>query len=447
MKTLALIAGFSAATALLAVATPASAQQAAQVSAVNPNSNIVEGPGIKIGEGTVFHPIIGMETGAISNVFFSDTDATAAGVMRLLFEGAIGSLSVQRRATSSAEASAMEEEQAAAAASQGDLEYRAQLNLAYREYLSGNDNVRQQRDVDIGARVTGTAFPLRTWQFGFDEYFQRLTRPTNYESRGDLDRDINAIKLSLLFKPKNRSISGSATLANTIDMFESTEHAFADRMQTSFGLRANWQFLPVTKFYADANIGLFTGLGAGSEKVTSFPLRAVVGAQSAITTETTVSTYVGYGQGFYTAGPDFQNVLFGANFGYRYSPMGRVSFLYDYNFADSINSNYLRDHLFKVTAQQQVVPFALAASAEVRLRQYNGLSSTLMTTSGQSVRDDVIFAVNAGGHYNFRDWLAATVDYNFTTVQTDFSYIADVGLRLNPSFSRHQLLAGIRAAL
>ena len=49
MKTLALIAGFSAATALLAVATPASAQQAAQVSAVNPNSNIVEGPGVKIG--------------------------------------------------------------------------------------------------------------------------------------------------------------------------------------------------------------------------------------------------------------------------------------------------------------------------------------------------------------------------------------------------------------
>ncbi len=447
MKTFALIAGLSTAATLLAVSTTASAQPAGQVSAVSPYASNVEGPGIKIGEGTVFHPIFGAETGAISNVFFSDNDATASGVLRLLFEGSIGSLSQQRRATSSAEAAAMEEEQAAAQASIGDLEYRAQLNLRYNEYLSGNNNVTAQRDLDVGFRVNGTAFPQRTWQFGFDENFQRMTRATNYESRGGLDRDINTVKLALRYLPKSRSINGALTYSNTIDVFENDDHAFANRFQNSLALRVNWQFLPVTKFYADAQIGIFTGLGAGSEKATSLPLRTVVGAQTAITTETTVSTYIGYGQGFYTSGPDFQNVLFGANVGYRYSPLGRVSFLYDYNFQDSINSNYLRDHTFKVAAQQQVVPFTINASAEVRLRQYQGLSATLMTSSGLAVRDDVIFAVNAGANYNFRDWLAATLDYHLTTVSTDFTYEAEPGLRLNPGFVRHELMAGIRAAL
>ena len=447
MKIFALIAGLSSAVTLLAVTATASAQPAGQVSAVSPYASNVEGPGIKIGEGTVFHPIFGAETGAISNVFFSDTDPAASGILRLLFEGSIGSLSQQRRATSSAEAAAMEEEQAAAQASLGDLEYRAQLNLRYNEYLSGNNNVTAQRDLDIGARINGTAFPQRTWQFGFDENFQRLTRTTNYESRGGLDRDVNSLKLALRYMPKSRSINGALTYTNTIDVFESNNHAFANRFQNSLALRVNWQFLPVTKFYADAQIGIFTGLGAESEKVTSLPLRTVVGAQTAITTDTTVATYVGYGRGFYTSGADFQNVLFGANFGYRHSPLGRVSFLYDYNFQDSINSNYLRDHTFKVSAQQQIVPFSINASAEVRLRQYQGLSATLMASSGLAVRDDVIFAVNAGGNYNFRDWLAATVDYHLTTVSTDFTYQAAPGLQLNPGFVRHELIAGIRAAL
>src|SRR5258708_5256413 len=56
-------------------------------------SDMVEGRGVKIGEGTTLHPVIGMQTGVVSNVFYEDADPNAAGVLRLIAQVGIGSLS------------------------------------------------------------------------------------------------------------------------------------------------------------------------------------------------------------------------------------------------------------------------------------------------------------------------------------------------------------------
>jgi hypothetical protein len=72
--------------AVLAAASPAAAQEA----------GVVEGPGIKVGEGTVLHPVLGVESGVISNVFYEDADPTFAGLLRVIAEFGIGSLPDQR---------------------------------------------------------------------------------------------------------------------------------------------------------------------------------------------------------------------------------------------------------------------------------------------------------------------------------------------------------------
>src|SRR5688572_1576502 len=75
---------------LLAVAgIPAHAQDA-----------VIEGPGVALGEGAVFHPSISLETGVISNVFYEDgnlenNDPVAAGIMRLIGGFSIASQSHQ----------------------------------------------------------------------------------------------------------------------------------------------------------------------------------------------------------------------------------------------------------------------------------------------------------------------------------------------------------------
>src|ERR1043165_5421314 len=62
--------------------------------AMNP-IGLVSGAGIKVGEGTVLQPQVGLETGVVSNVFYQDTGGVTAGLLRLLIEVGTGSLTNQ----------------------------------------------------------------------------------------------------------------------------------------------------------------------------------------------------------------------------------------------------------------------------------------------------------------------------------------------------------------
>jgi hypothetical protein len=423
--------------AFLAAAAGSAAAQGSLASTgqLSAEGSIVEGPGIKLGEGLVLHPTVGLETGFLSNVFYEDTDVEPSGILRVLAELHLASLSNQRLGAEAPDSGEPDK---------GDFNFRAGLRVEYDEFISGNDAVQAQRDVGVDASVAGIVFPQGTWMFAFADNFRRDVRPTNYESRGGVDRDVNHLRLFLTYQPGGRALSATLRFQNTIDVFESESHEFANRVQNTLGLRVAWQWLPVTQFFADASIGYFTGLGDGSEKVTSLPLRLMVGTSTALTTTTTLNAIVGFGKGFYEEGADYTNVLFGAEFGWRYSPLGRVLLLYRYDFADSINANYYRDHEIKVGLDQQIGEFELMASADLRFRRYEGLPADVMSTGG--VRDDLIFAAELGGRYHFREWLAATLDYRLVVDETDFRYTPAPGVSDDPSYVRHEIVAGILAA-
>jgi hypothetical protein len=436
MKRIATLAGC----ALFALGNTALAQEAA---------SIVEGPGYKVGEGSVLHPTVGLETGIVSNVFRSsgdtmDDETVTAGLLRVLAQFGIASLPPQRLEVEPG----LEDEGSEGPMEAPKLEFRADLALDYNEYLSGNENVRAQRDLGIGANGRIVAFPEGTASFSLTDHFRREIRPTNFESSESLDRDINHLILAMKYQPGGRALTGELRYENVIDVFESSDSSFANRLQNTFGLRVNWQWLPITRFYADASIGIFTGLGSDSEKISSYPLRLLVGTQTALTVNTTLAARVGFGKGFYTERDDFTNAIFGAELGYRYSPFGRILFLYDYDFQDSINANFYRDHAFKVSVDQQIVLVTLQAAVEARLRRYRGV--IINDVDGMtSDRDDTIISVTAGARYNFRDWLAATADYTFISDQTDFRYeVTSMGAvtQDNPSYNYHLFLVGVRAA-
>jgi hypothetical protein len=46
----------------------------------------------------------------------------------------------------------------------------------------------------------------------------------------------------------------------------------------------------------------------------------------------------------------------------------------------------------------------------------------------------------------FRNWAAAALDYRFAAVETDFRYDAGGGVIDDPSYLRHTLMLGFRAA-
>jgi opacity protein-like surface antigen len=410
--------------------------------ALNPIS-IVSGPGVQVGEGTVFHPQIGVETGVVSNVFYQDSGPVTAGLLRILAEVGTGSLPQQRL---SIHAAGDDQDpgtpQTLTSPSAGDFQYSASLYASWDQYLSANDNVSAQGGLGGGLLLRGIVNPQHPLQFAFQEHFSRVIRATNFESRSDTNRDLNDLNLRVNYLPSGRSLSGYLYYQNTIDVFEADSQQFANRLQNLAGLRVNWQWLPLTRVFADVSAGYFTGIGS-SQKVNSYPVTVMAGIQTALTLNVTFNARVGYTNGFYASGPSYSSLVAGAMLGYRYSPLGRVTALYSYDHQDSINANFYRDHLFQASIEQYLVPFVVFARPELRLRQYDG--TIVMGTTGNT-RNDLIVGATVGMRYSFRDWIAGTLDYQLSVVQTDFKYNPGAGLVDDPSYVRHELLLGVRAA-
>jgi hypothetical protein len=411
-------------------------------SAVSPVS-IVSGAGVQIGEGTVFHPQIGIETGVVSNVFYQQDGPVTAGLLRILAQVGTGSLPGQRltnRTTGDDQDQATP--QTSTVATTGGFQYSAGLYASWDQYLSTNDNVSAQGGLGGGLLLRGIVRPQHPLQFSFQEHFSRVIRATNFESRSDTNRDVNALSLRLNYVPYGRSLNGNVYYKNTIDVFEASTQQFANRLQNVLGLRVNWQWLPLTRVYADVSAGYYTGIGS-SQKVSSLPLTALGGIQTALALNTILNAHIGYTNGFYASGPSYASLVAGVLFGYRYSPLGRVTALYSYDHQDSINANFYRDHLFQGTIEHYFVPFVVFARPELRLRQYEG--TVVMGTTGNT-RNDLIVGTTVGMRYSFRDWIAGTLDYQLQLIQTDFRYDAGSGLIVDPSYLRHELLVGVRAA-
>jgi hypothetical protein len=408
---------------------------------------LVQGGGIKVGEGTVLQPQVGLQTGVVSNVFYQNTDVVTAGLLRLLIEVGTGSLPVQRLNPGSADQGTLEGPPAPVgptpALDAGDFQWSANAYLSWDQYLSTNDNVNAQGGLGGGLVLRGLVNPQRPLQFAVQEVFSRLIRPVNFESQADANRDINNVSLRLNYAPIGRSLTGYLYYQNTIDVFESSSQQFANRMLNQLGLHLDWQWLPLTVVFADVSGGYNTGIGS-SDKVTSTPLTAITGIETALTLNTTISAHVGYGNGFYSSGPSYSSVEGGLLLGYRYSPLGRITAQYSYSQSDSINANFYSEHLLAVTLEQYFAPFVLFARPELRLRTYQG--TLVMDVNGSTTRDDTIVAVTAGMRYNFRGWLAATLDYNLQSDQTDFRYTVGRFANLDPSYVRHELMLGVRAA-
>jgi len=437
---------------VLTLATEASADPSPNdisISTFNPEDAVapassVEGPGIQIGEGTVLHPVFGIETGYISNVFYQDKNTQPAGVLRLIAQIGAASLGSARLSPSAMDPDTQ--------TNLGEFEYRANLRLSYDLIFAGNNDATA-RDANnsgglgVGASLKGIVHPMGTFAFGFDEDFQRLIRAANYETDANTNRDINNIQLNLLYQPRDSAINGYLYYRNMIDVFERSQNSFVDRWSNIVGLHPQWRFAPESQVYLDLSWGAVTPLSNSNTKGASYPLTLRAGIATLLTLKTTLNIDAGYSNGFYSAGPSFSAPVVGASVGYRYSPLGRAALGYMLQYADSINSNYYRDHIIYGTLQQLVNPLVFMIQPELHFREYSGVNSALPTLMGPDTRDDVIISVIAGFHYNFRNWFAATLDYRFTSVQTDYRYTAGTTVIDDPSYVRHEILAGVRVAM
>lgn len=393
---------------------------------------LVEGPGIKMGEASVLHPHVGVEAGYVSNVFYEETDEVLAPVLRLLAGIAWQPAGEDRLGEIDGETSAR------------TIDFNTGVDVEYSEFLTSDEQVRKQRNLDVNARGAIVFFPKGNVAFSLSDQFQRVGRPTNFESDQHLDRDVNHFKAEMIIQPQGHNISAGPRYENTIDVFESEESEFADRIQHIIGARANWKFFPYTQAWLDASYGFFGPLGDGQlegmdYKVSSNPLRIETGVDTVLTEWTTLNAHVGYANGFYDTGPSYNSVVGGAQFGWRYLPTGRVVLKYEYDVHDSINANYFGEHQGRVLLSQQIRTFVLSGFAGVRFRGYRGVPAAI---GPDSERDDVILEGSGRLAWVLLDRFSAYLDYSIQSVDTDFRNDE----MDDPSYLRHEGVIGISAA-
>jgi hypothetical protein len=405
----------------LAAAAPAAAQE-----------TIVEGPGYEVGEGTVIHPSVGMTTGLLYNPFYENQSPESTPVTRL--RGAVSIASQDHRPKNEIELLERDTDKDSASDAAPSLEFRAGALLDLTLYTTTNETVARRL---LSGSLTGHVMsaPRGTVSFYADEVFTRSSTPVNYESYGnDLNRIVNHLTGGVQFRPGGGAFRFALQYENTIDIFESSGSSFANRGQHLGRGRAEWQFLPITRFFFDASWGYAGPLSSADctlIKRASMPLRIQLGAATALTELTSLRAHAGYGKGFYQSRsgdcgemgtPDFSNVLLGAELGYRYSPLGRMSVTYEYDFRDAVDANYYRDHALVGRLINQVDLVLLQAGLDIRLRHYEGIVPGLAGDNGATARDHLILRLSGKAYYLYRDWLGFTASLDLVSDSTDFTH-------------------------
>ena len=401
----------------------------------------VEGPGYPLSESTVVHPILGAEAGFTDNVFYEDANQNPSGLLRLIAEAALASKEIESEEPIDPLLADPGDEAPAEPAHQA-MTYRASGRLTYNEYLSSNSTTRAQRT--LGAELAGNLVVAPQGRFSFtaDEHFLRDTRPTNFESTDGTNRVANQLGLALRFQPGGRTMAGILKWENQIDYFEDSDQRFANRMINAVHGRYEWAFFPYSKVFADVSYGFIGGLGGDDTiKRSANPIRGGVGIATSITEIFTVKAHAGWAYAAYSGGASYNAPVAGVELGYRYSPVGRFVVEYNWDHRDSVNADYYRDHHFGAHIDHQFDRLVASARGEMRLRGYRGINPMI----GPSDRDDLIFSVGVRAQYVLKDWMAIVGDYHTDVDQTD--YMSDVGGGLDdPSFVRHEVTAGVRAA-
>jgi hypothetical protein len=390
------------AVALLFVAQPALAQYVAPL-------RYNEGPGIKLGEGMVFHPGIALEGRYDSNPLYVENSPPQAGYLHLIGHLDLATLPPQRRTDGQGRVAPQK------------VDFRLKTALGYREYLSSNDRVTSQRALDVDAGFLLALFPQGVFSFELVDDFAR-TVSARYTLLPNIDnptlgRDTNRATARFKLTPGGGRISFALAYSLAFDIFEDPQLAGANKIWHEIALNAKWKLLPKTALtldvieqiytYYDRTGGVFGTLGEW-QNVGSYPLRIYLGLVGLITARLSTVLKLGYGNGFYSDSASYNMMVAMFELGYQFSPFAKVRVGFEHGFQDSFIGNYFTDENAYVGYDHLIAQrFLLHLRVDYRYRQYEGLPPGVT-----ALRQNLVTA-SLGLDYQIRDWVYVGLGYDF----------------------------------
>lgn len=261
------------------------------------------------------------------------------------------------------------------------LNFRA--NTSFIRYVTDDKTVSRHDNVgaDIGANVLFLADgPV---SLALRERFRRALERRNFETARNFNRHFNEIGGGVVFKPGGGALQVRGDYAFVTDMFTDTDNNWGDLYVHDIEVKSAWKFFPFTaamleaswqvRDYLDNRRDPTTGeptYGFYGELTDNSPLRVKAGLHGFITKKLAITALVGYGNSFHVkrkdppetsprfktpnANKSFEGVVGEARLGLHFSPVSVVQAGYQYDFRDSLFSNYVAFHRVYGNIEQRI---------------------------------------------------------------------------------------------
>jgi hypothetical protein len=386
--------------------------------------------GINVAEGMLLHVGAGAEAGYDSNVFYANSQTgtvTGSGIIRTTAYAELTNTSRTGGTPSG-------------------LSFDVRGGLTYRRYTSDDPGVVKYRDAFQPAAGLSLGYGAGRLSFQLTDSFIRIEDPPYASSTAaPLSRDSNLASAEMRYAPGGGRINTILRYTNIVDIFESTQFAYASAVTHQLMLDVSWKWLPKTAIFVQANQGYVTYLSSNTKKVSSYPLHVIGGLRGLITPKVSVNLSVGYANSFYSSGASTSGFL-GSTFVEAQATMtptmmSRVLAGYHHDFANSvISSYYYDDSVYASYVQQLGGRLAFDLSGRVSHRQYQGL---LFDATGMATRADNIVNVGATLDYFIRNWIYAGVGYSLLANVSGYHLPPGPGATMGDSveYTKHQVFA------
>ncbi|MCB9717466.1 MAG: hypothetical protein H6712_26700 [Myxococcales bacterium] len=310
-----------------------------------------DGPGIKVGQRSTFHPGFALVTGVDTNVFSEDSAAPLEDPNAAAFLMPTGWMGVGNRQFRDGLLMSPPER------TERNLDYYFGTILGFRQYLAKNRNILGQSRLSGGVQARLAFLPGRRFSVNFDGDLFRYSQPPNYEAQPQYN--FNRIdwkgQLTFIGRPGGGRFGIQVGLRNQALKFENrTDDPYlrrGDRVLAGFITEAKWRFLPKSAivfsygmdwtYYTQCCVEI--GFGRNED---NFAHRIVGGFRGQVFKKVILDALAGYGLGYYRSdpnGPNFSSVI--GELSLTYFPNARSLFnvaLYR-SFQDSLLGNYYID--------------------------------------------------------------------------------------------------------
>ncbi|MCA9669819.1 MAG: outer membrane beta-barrel protein [Myxococcales bacterium] len=407
---------YIAAAVLLLFPLSASAQQATPI-------RYNEGPGIKLSDALVFHPGLSIEMRYDSNVLFTNRQLQGAPYLRLIGHLDLATRSPQRRTDASSGQVAPQK-----------VQFRLKGAVGYREYLSGEDAVVNQRAVEVDAGMLFRWNPSRHFYFQVVDNFARTVTPQNAlivqgaaapTTSSTIARDQNRMSAGVGIVPGGGRLTFDLGYALNLDAFEADAFSQNNRLFHEINFKGRWRLLPKTAITLDVIqqfYDYYNATATTTRFVGSSPFRVYLGFLGLLTPRLSVVLKVGYGNGIYDEGANFSSILAKAEIGYRFGPLAKVRLGYERSFSDTVFGNFSTDHHVYAGYDHLIATrFILRLSADYYNREYNGDYSGI-NVNATSITSNLL-AIGAGFDWQIKDWVYIGIGYDLQVqaLPDDFS--------------------------